>query len=278
MGSIKFSAHPLFYVFGLYYAFTGKILVFVIYTICALLHELGHSFVASNAGYRLNNITLMPFGAVAKGDIEGLKLVDEIKIALAGPLCSLAIGLFFLSLWWVFPEVYAFTDIAAEANFSMAMVNFLPIFPLDGGRVLSAYTTLKFGSKVSNIITKIMGAVLSILLFIGFIITLFYTINLSLLFFSMFVLFGTFGKARENKYVKLFSAVSQNRLKRGMVVKTQAVDSAISIRRLLALLDENFFNEIKVYQNGKYLATLSQERINKIIENADVYSSLERYV
>ena len=125
MGSINLSVHPLFYVFGFYYALTGRIFVFVIYTVCAVLHELGHSFVATSAGYRLNKITLMPFGAVVSGNVEGLKFLDEIAIALAGPFLNLAIGVFFVAVWWVYPESYAYTDIVAEANFSMALVNFL---------------------------------------------------------------------------------------------------------------------------------------------------------
>ena len=80
MDGLKLSVHPLFYAFGLYYAVTGKILAFIIYTLSAVIHEIGHSVVASKSGYRLNRITLMPFGAVVKGDIDGLKLKDEIKM------------------------------------------------------------------------------------------------------------------------------------------------------------------------------------------------------
>ena len=129
MGGIKLNVHPLFFLFGFYYALTGKVFVFIIYTVTAVVHELGHSFAAAGAGYRLNRITLMPFGAVVRGDIDGLKFSDEIKIALAGPLLNLAIGLLFVAIWWIYPESYAFTDIVAEANFSLALVNFLPIFP-----------------------------------------------------------------------------------------------------------------------------------------------------
>ena len=92
MGGLRLYVHPLFLIFGAYYALTGKILIFIIYTLSAVVHELGHSFAAAGLGYRLNKITLMPFGAVASGDIDGLKLKDEIKIALAGPLINLAIA------------------------------------------------------------------------------------------------------------------------------------------------------------------------------------------
>lgn len=278
MGGLRLNVHPLFLIFGAYYALTGKILVFIIYTLSAVVHELGHSFAAAGLGYRLNKITLMPFGAVASGDIDGLKLKDEIKIALAGPLINLAIGLFFVATWWIIPEIYAFTDVIAEANFSLAIVNFLPVFPLDGGRVLSAVTALKMGKKRSEVFCKITGAVFSVVLIIAFIFTVFNTLNLSLLFFSLFVLFGAFGKDRENKYVKLYTAVTTEKLKRGMEVKRQAVDKSITVKKLMTLLDQTAINEIAVYSGDKCIATLSQSKLNDIISRFDPYSKLEEYI
>lgn len=278
MGGISLSIHPLFFIFGLYYAGTGRIFVFLVYTICAVLHELGHSFVASSAGYRLNKITLMPFGAVVKGDIDGLKLNDEIKIALAGPFLNLAIGLFFVSVWWIYPESYAFTDVVAEANFSLALINFLPIFPLDGGRVVSAVLTKKFGSNRAYLLCKIVGGVFSALLFVGFILTVFGTPNLSLLFFALFVSFGAFGRAKNNKYVKAYTVLSEQSLMRGIPVKRTAISKNATVRKMLSLLDENVLNEIVVYGDGKPIATLSQEKIRNIIENGDIYAKIEKFL
>lgn len=277
MGGISLTVHPLFYIFGLYYALTGKIFVFVIYTVCAVLHELGHSLAAGAAGYRLNKITLMPFGAVVKGDIDGLKLIDEIKIALAGPFLSLGVGLFFVALWWIFPDLYAYTDIAAEANFSMALVNFLPVFPLDGGRVLSAFTTLKLGKKKSKIICRVTGTIFAMLLVAAFFFTL-DALNISLLFFSLFVLFGAFGKSADNEYVKLYSEISENRLKRGMTVKIQAVDKGVTVKKVMSMLDEYSLNEIQVYDGEEKIHTLSQRQINNIIISADLYQPISKYV
>ncbi len=277
MGGVRLTVHPLFYALGVYYALVGRLGEFIICTVSAVAHELGHSLVAAGAGYRLDKITLMPFGAVAKGDIEGLKLIDEIKIALAGPLLSLAIGLFFVALWWIFPELYAYTDIVAQTNFSMALVNFLPVFPLDGGRVLSAFTTLKFGQKFSKIICKVTGVVFSLLLVIAFFLTL-DSLNISLLFFSTFVLFGAFGKGSKNGYIKLYSAVTERRLKRGMSVKVQAVDKSVTVKKVMSLLDENSLNEIQVYDGDIKRRTLTQRDINNIILSADLYSPIGRYI
>lgn len=278
MGSLSLSIHPLFFVFGLYYAGTGRIFVFLVYTICAVLHELGHSFVASGAGYRLNKITLMPFGAVVKGDIDGLKLNDEIKIALAGPFLNIAVGLFFVALWWIRPEIYAFTDIVAQANFSLALINFLPIFPLDGGRVVSAFLTKKIGSDKAYLVCKIIGATFALKLLVAFVITLFNQVNLSLLFFALFVSVGVFGKSKENKYIKAYSIFSEQKLMRGIPVKRTAVSKNITVKSLISILDENALNEISVFDNERLMTTLSQEKLQKIIENSDIYDKIEKYL
>ena len=88
MGGLTFSVHPLFILLGLYYSATGRIFIFLTVTVCALMHELGHSFVASKEGYRLNKITLMPFGAVVQGDIEDVSPKTQIKIAIADHACG----------------------------------------------------------------------------------------------------------------------------------------------------------------------------------------------
>lgn len=278
MGGLSLTVHPLFFVYGFYYALTGKIFTFIIFTVTAVAHELGHSFVANGCGYKLNRITLMPFGAVVKGDIDGLKFSDEIKIAMAGPILNIAVALFFIALWWVFPEIYAYTELIVSANLSMATVNLLPVFPLDGGRILSAYTAMRLGQKRSERLCKITGGVLSLLLIALFLITVFSgTVNLSLLFFSLFIFFGAFGKARENKYVKVYSAVTDQKLRRGIIVKRQAVDESVTLKKLLTVLDANALNEIEVYKKGKKVATLNDEKLKKIMENGDIYSPIGKF-
>lgn len=278
MGGIRLSVHPLFYAFGFYYALTGRIFVFVIYTVCAVLHELGHSFVASSAGYRLDKITLMPFGAVVSGEIEGLKFIDEIKIALAGPFLNLAIGLLVVAIWWIFPECYAFTDVVAQANFSMAVINLLPVFPLDGGRVLSAFVAMKFNKKVSDTICKIVGGIFSIALLALFVFSLFSVANLSLLFFSLFVFFGVFGKSKDNKYIKMYTQITESKLRRGLPFKKQALSKNVSVKKMMSLLDENCINEIVVFDGERAVAKFSEQKIKEIIEKGNLYSLIGEYI
>lgn len=278
MGGIKFSVHPLFFVFGLFYALTGRIFVFITYTICAVVHEIGHSMVANSMGYKLNKITLMPFGAVVSGNIDGLKLKDEIKIALAGPLVNLAIGILFVAVWWIYPESYAFTDIAVEACFAMALVNFLPVFPLDGGRIVLATLSIFYGKNKALIISRIIGVIFSLALIVGFIFTCFNAPNFSLLMFALFVVFGALDRGKDNVYVRIYSAINTESLKRGMPFNRFALHSSSSVKKLMSVLDFNAVNEVVIYKDDKPLTILSQEKIVKIVESGDLYAPIDKYL
>ena len=250
----------------------------MVYTVSAVIHELGHSFVSAKAGYRLNKITLMPFGAIVSGGTDDMSASDEIKIALAGPLVNLAVGLFFVALWWVFPTIYAYTDIAVESCLTMAIINLIPVYPLDGGMVIFALLRQKFKRKTARRICKISGIVFSVILLGLFVVTLFYTPNYSILLFSVFMLFGTFSVNEENAYVRLFKGVDKDRLKVGVKINRVAIDKSATVKALIATLDSSLLNEVEVYDGSKKICTLSQERLLKIATNGEIYSSVGRYL
>ncbi len=150
------------------YETLGEGVVFFAYTFFFLLalfssvlaHELAHSFVALKNGISVKKITLWPLGGIASvGSVEDA--VKELKMTLAGPLTSLAIGFFLLSIMIlisgadivadvvlsgdVFNEVSLvnFGIMVAYLNLVLGAFNlFLPIFPMDGGRVLRAMLAL----------------------------------------------------------------------------------------------------------------------------------------
>ena len=278
MGGIELSIHPLFFVFGIYNALTGRIAIFLICCVSALCHELGHSIVAQNMGYKLNKITLLPFGAVVKGNIDGLSAIDEIKVALAGPMVNLGIGIFFVALWWIYPELYAFTDVVVQTNFSMALVNFIPAYPLDGGRILRAIISKRRSEKLADRVCSILGIVLASIMLVLFIIASTNQINLSLLFFALFCFVGAIAKPKGVKYVRLFSGISEEKLSRGVVVKRQAVSVKTKIKTLMLLLDENAVNEVEVFDGSQRICLLSQEKILKIVEEGEIYAPIGKYI
>jgi Zn-dependent protease/predicted transcriptional regulator len=106
----------------------------------ALAHELAHSLVGRANGVPIKSITLFIFGGVAQMTKEVTKASAELKMAAAGPACSLLIGGFFGLIWLLTKgAVHPIAEIAswlAIINVALAAFNMIPGFPLDGGRIL----------------------------------------------------------------------------------------------------------------------------------------------
>lgn len=103
-------------------------------------HELAHGLAGRANNIPIESITLFLFGGVAQMSREPMRPTAELKMALAGPLCSLEIAGIFGIIWLLLP--YQAGPIAtmilwlAIINGAMAVFNLIPGFPLDGGRIL----------------------------------------------------------------------------------------------------------------------------------------------
>ena len=102
-------------------------------------HELAHSLVARFYGIPVKNITLFILGGVAQITREAARPGAELKMAVAGPACSLLIGGLFALVWLltrgVIEPIAAMAFWLAGINVVLAIFNLIPGFPLDGGRV-----------------------------------------------------------------------------------------------------------------------------------------------
>jgi Zn-dependent protease/predicted transcriptional regulator len=124
------------------------ILTAVLFFVCIVLHELGHSLVAQSRGLRVPSIVLFALGGVSQMEKESPDAKTEFWMSLAGPLVSFALGLLCLGLahatGWVGPSSPAGSPFVVMLawlgyiNFSLGLFNLIPAYPLDGGRVFRA--------------------------------------------------------------------------------------------------------------------------------------------
>lgn len=274
MAGLKFKVHPLLIAFGIYFALLGKVFSFLVYTLSAVIHELGHYFQSEKLGYGLKKIILMPYGALITGDIENVKYVDEIKIALAGPIVNLTVALFCVALWWLIPDLYPYTDLIVTANISLAIINLLPCYPLDGGRVLLATLSLLFKRSKAKKVVKILGVVLGAVLFALFVYSLFVSPNFTLLFFSVFMLIGATSTTKEADYIKVFTKISNSALKRPVSVKKIAVPSTATIKSLFSLASGDCYYELIII-DGDNKKTIEGEKVYELLTEQSPYSTLK---
>ncbi|PYX62133.1 MAG: peptidase M50 [Acidobacteria bacterium] len=139
-------------------ALHGLALVGIIFT-CVVFHELGHALVAMRTGVPAKSIILLPIGGVTLLD-DSRQLADAVpaalnwqrdaRIALAGPVVNLLMAFIAGAVVLIAaPEVQLWTKPYVHsnhlvrslvwANFYLAIINLLPAYPMDGGRVLRAW-------------------------------------------------------------------------------------------------------------------------------------------
>ena len=103
-----------------------------------LAHELGHALQARRDGMEIEGITLWLLGGVAKFKGQFPTAGAEFRIAVAGPLVSLILGVTFVLIAMLsLPEtVDAVVSWLGYINLLLLVFNLLPALPLDGGRIL----------------------------------------------------------------------------------------------------------------------------------------------
>ena len=131
-----------------------------------VLHELGHALMARRYGIGTADITLYLFGGVARLERMPRSSGPELLIALAGPAVNFAIVLALggvlgllqaLGLPW--PGLLV---VVLGLNLFLGLFNLLPIFPMDGGRVLRALLSGPLGRLRATEFAATLGKVLAV--------------------------------------------------------------------------------------------------------------------
>ena len=153
--------------------------------VCVTLHELGHALVAQRFGIKVEDITLLPFGGLARLRTIPREPKKELAIAIAGPLVNVAIFLgLVLGAGFLYRNETTITqDFLLDkldegnaesllvylmlANIILVLFNLIPAFPLDGGRVLRALLALKLPWKTATRIAAGAGLGFAALFVVG---------------------------------------------------------------------------------------------------------------
>lgn len=274
----KIQLHPLFIAVGIFYCFTGDLPLFLLSCLVAVEHECAHAFAAAKLGYGLNKIVLMPFGAVVDVDLTAITIKDEAFVALCGPLCNFATAFLFAALWWFLPATYAFTDTAYYASIAIGLVNLLPAYPLDGGRIFKCLLqnclekSRKFcfrAEKIAVALSKAFTLFFSLVLLLLFIISLSKgTKNFSLLIFACFLFFGAIGNKEKAAYCPIDFSF-RGALARGVELRRVAVLSSCQIKSVFKYLSKSTYLVLEIYdENERHLFDLPQNQLSALFLNA----------
>ncbi|MFB1051666.1 M50 family metallopeptidase [Paraliobacillus sp. JSM ZJ581] len=205
---------------------TGTIMEFIIIFSIVCIHEFGHFVAATFYKWKIRKVMLWMFGGVMETDeYANRPLHEEAVITLAGPVQH--IGLFFLLQW--IEQFSLLSDsmlnLAHQYNWTILVFNLLPIFPLDGGKLLLTILSFQYPFRKAHTITIVTSIVFTISL-IAFML---YQQNVafSTLLLFAFILWENRLEWKQRFYVFIRfllnrqQAVYANQKKRPIVVPTQ---------------------------------------------------------
>lgn len=185
------------FLFLFLFLLTSQIEIYVVLLLFAIIHELGHLIMGAVLGFRPEEIKLTPVGLKMKFKMDNLKMRENIStnnqlsnsssskvknnlkingvntlcikkaiIALAGPITNLLIAVIVIIIGSFNANIintYLY-QIIIYSNFLIAIFNLIPIYPMDGGRIINETIKLFYGNKVAYKLTYIISKTVLILL------------------------------------------------------------------------------------------------------------------
>ena len=133
----------------------ARLTLFLLAVGALVLHEGGHALAARLMGVRVRGIVLHIFGGVTHLDRRSLSVRGEIPTSLGGPAVNLGLGLLYLAPPGLLQDF-------GLINLLFGVVNLVPAWPLDGGRLLRALLALRMPRPKATIYTFAFGLMLAL--------------------------------------------------------------------------------------------------------------------
>ena len=166
--------------------------------LAAFLHELGHIIAAKIYNIELGELRLGIFGASLTSRVMLCSYKKEILLCLAGPLVNL------ISVLMLFPfckNYDGFFALFIRASLFLGLLNLLPIYEFDGGRILFCLLSLRLSLKTVTLIIKISSFILIFILWsLSVYLLLRLSSSVSLFIFSLALFSKIFLTQKENLY------------------------------------------------------------------------------
>ncbi len=184
------------FVFAILFYLTKQIEIYALLMIFALLHECGHLVAGLILKFKPEKINIMPMGVSISFKIPiddynikiknaNLLSIKKIIIALSGPIINMIIVIILIFFDFNLDEIKRLNII--YSNIIICIFNLLPIYPLDGGRILKQIIKIKYGIINSIKYTNQIQNIVMILVTIISSIAIYYFKNIAILFIVIYL-------------------------------------------------------------------------------------------
>lgn len=246
--SIRF--HYTYYILAISFILCGYFSNLLVFTSIIIFHEMGHVFMAFLCGYKINKITIYSYGGLVEinSKINSLNYKDFL-VSIGGIFFQIIFFSFIFYLYKIgYVREYIF-NIFLLYNKSILFFNILPIYPLDGSKILSS---LLYYFLPYNFVNKI-------LLYLSFFILLlllgYYQFNFSFMMVVSIIIYNLINYYKNVKYYFNIFLLERYLYK-------------FSFRKSKVISDESFMYKNKYHifkKRGEYLT--EKQYLNRRFKN-----------
>lgn len=217
---MRFRIDLKIFIFLIIFYLTKQIQIYTYIMIFAFIHEIGHLVTGLIIGMKPEKLEIMPFGITVSFKIKpqeynkkikkgNLLEIKKIIVAIAGPLTNFLIILIASKMNIEITQYL----IIVYTNFLIMIFNLLPIYPLDGGRILKSILHIYFGKRKSekyiNIISKITVCILTVISSISIL----YIQNIAIFLIDIYLWYLTIKEdIKYNKREDIYKKILENNI------------------------------------------------------------------
>lgn len=243
---------------------TARIGELVITLVVVIGHELGHACMASVFNWKINQINILPFGGELDTDNFGVSsLWEEFLVIISGPL----INVFVASLLFLGDGSSGYYGkYFMQVNFAVLLANLLPIWPLDGGKLVNIALSFIYPFREAFNKTLILSVISIILLSVGFLM-----LNIKILngwIFIAFLVFAIWKGFKQKEFLFYRFLLSKKSGERAYILEVSSDESVIEVVRKLR--KGRSFN-IHVFKKSKCIGVLSEEAVIELLLEKKLY-------
>jgi Zn-dependent protease len=234
-----------------------------------VFHELAHSIIARHYGFKVRKIVLYPIGGVSEIEEIPDNPSQEWRMAVAGPLTSLVLGIALLvASLLIYPQlinrVLAFAvtgnllfDLAI-LNILLGIFNLIPAFPMDGGRVFRALLAERMKYSDATRYAANLGKIFGIAMVI---------VGILIPGYFLLILVGVFvyiGASEEAEQTIISTALADVRVKDVMQAEFGSVNPQQTLAEALEVMFQNRYHDALVEKEGVFQGVVTWSELMKV--------------
>jgi stage IV sporulation protein FB len=258
----KIHIHPLLWIVIFLAVATAHFIELSLLLLIIFIHEMGHGVAASIFSWRVKKISFLPFGGVAEMDEHGNRpLREEAIVTLAGPIQHvwlIAAGYLCYSFNIISTDLY---ELFFQYNLMVLVFNLLPIWPLDGGKLVFLLFSLKHSFPKAHHQTLVIS-IGSLVLFTITVLVI-SPLNLNVWIVIVFIILSLYTEWKQQPYVFMRFLLERYYGKKETfrTLKTIPADENQTILEVLSEFQRGKKHLIVVHQNGKETGTLDENEL-----------------